>query len=227
MRTTFCLAAALAAATSTTAVAQQSTTGNGAPSGTHYDLNIIGVSHDKNANMNQGAGNVIFVGLGSDDRTVTTNIQLSSGTTFQVLDKNGTDGTASFQLPPDSTNAYTVWARALAKPGGTSNIVTCADTGTAITGTGQVCSTQHEVFLRVKGKSSFRNVTTSLTTITLTITAADLTNPTVLALLTCLGLPTTTTGDITIPLFSSCLNNFLWQYNNQGLKLLQLRFYPT
>ena len=226
MRTTFCLAAVLAAATGTTAVAQQSTTGNGAPSGTHYDLNIIGVSHDKNANMNQASGNVIFVALGANGASVSTNIQLSPGP-FQVLDKNGTDGVASFQLPADSTGAYTVWARALAKPGGQSNIVTCADTGTALTGTGQVCSTQHEVFLRVKGKSTFKNVTTSLTTITLTITAADLLNPTVLALLTCLGLPTTTTGDITIPLFSPCLNNFLWQYNNQGLKLLQLRFYPT
>jgi len=143
MRTTFCLAAVLAAATGTTAVAQQSTTGNGAPSGTHYDLNIIGVSHDKNANMNQASGNVIFVALGANGASVSTNIQLSPGP-FQVLDKNGTDGTASFQLPADSTGAYTVWARALAKPGGQSNIVTCADTGTALTGTGQVCSTQQE-----------------------------------------------------------------------------------
>ena len=39
--------------------------GNGAPSGPHYDLNIIGVPHDKSANMNQGGGNVIFVDLGT------------------------------------------------------------------------------------------------------------------------------------------------------------------
>ncbi len=224
MRTTFCLAAVLAAATGTTAVAQQSTTGNGAPSGTHYDLNIIGVSHNKNVNMNQGAGNVIFVGLGSNDVSVSTNIQLSPGP-FQVLDKNGTDGTASFQLPADSTNAYTVWARALAKPGGQSTMITCADTGTTLTGTGQICSTEHVVSIRLKGKSSFKDVTTALTTITFTITDLTTVNPLTLA---CLGI-TQTTGSITVtvPLFSPCLNNFLWQYNNQGLKLLQLRFYPT
>src|SRR5207244_11495977 len=79
MRTTFCLAAVLAAATGTTAVAQQSTTGNGAPSGTHYDLNIIGVSHDKNANMNQASGHVIFVGLGSNEAPVSTNIKARPG----------------------------------------------------------------------------------------------------------------------------------------------------
>src|SRR5881396_3766932 len=168
MRTTYYLAAALAAATSPIAAAFGQT-GNGAPSGTHYNLNIIGVSHNKNPNMNQAAGNVIFVGLGSGDVTVTSKILLSPGD-FQVLDKNGTDGTAAFQLPQDSTGAYTVWARALAKPGGRSSIYTCADTVNALTGgTGQICSTEHEVFIRAKGKSSFRNVTSALTTITLTI----------------------------------------------------------
>src|SRR5207249_11613171 len=111
MRTTYYLAAALAAATSPIAAAFGQT-GNGAPSGTHYNLNIIGVSHNKNPSMNQAAGNVIFVGLGSGDVTVTSKILLSPGD-FQVLDKNGTDGVASFQLPADSTGAYTVWARAL------------------------------------------------------------------------------------------------------------------
>src|SRR5439155_583967 len=60
MRTTFFLAVALAVATA----ALQAHTGNGAPSGSHYNLNIIGVSHDKNANMDQGSGSVIFVDRG-------------------------------------------------------------------------------------------------------------------------------------------------------------------
>src|SRR5881396_1067924 len=131
MRTTFSLAAALVAATCTT-VAALAQTGNGAPSGSHYNLNIIGVSHEKSVNMDQAAGNVIFVGLGSSGGrngtvTVTSKILLSEGP-FQVLDKNGTDGQASFQLPQDSTGAYTVWARALGKPGGTATLTTCADT---------------------------------------------------------------------------------------------------
>src|SRR2546427_3178982 len=91
MRTTFFLAVALAVATA----ALQAQTGNGAPSGSHYNLNIIGVSHDKNPSMDQGSGNVIFVDLGSKDVTVSTKILLSQSAdagTFQVLDKNGTDG---------------------------------------------------------------------------------------------------------------------------------------
>src|SRR6266571_1238849 len=66
MRFTFHLAAAAAAAltTTTVAAAQKAMTGNGAPSGSHYNLNIIGVSHDKNPNMNgNGSGSVIFVDL--------------------------------------------------------------------------------------------------------------------------------------------------------------------
>ncbi len=93
MRTKFCLAAVFAAATCTTAVAlaQKAQTGNGAPSGSHYNLNIIGVPKFKNQNMDQGSGNVIFVGLGTNLETVTTKILLSQSAdgSFQVLDKNG------------------------------------------------------------------------------------------------------------------------------------------
>src|SRR2546428_13085136 len=121
MRFTFHLAAAVAAAlTATTAAAAQN--GNGAPSGSHYNLNIIGVSHDKNPNMNgNGAGNVIFVDLGTrTGDAVTTKILLSQAAdgVFDGLDKNGTDGEASFALPVPGT--YTAWARPLATPAGQS-----------------------------------------------------------------------------------------------------------
>ena len=97
MRLTFHLAAAVAAAltVTTVAAAQKAMTGNGAPSGSHYNLNIIGVSHDKNPNMNgNGSGNVIFVDLGTrTGDAVTTKILLSQAAdgVFEVLDKNGTD----------------------------------------------------------------------------------------------------------------------------------------
>src|SRR2546428_7281221 len=106
MRFTFHLAAAVAAAlTATTAAAAQN--GNGAPSGSHYNLNIIGVSHDKNPNMNgNGSGNVIFVDLGTrTGDAVTTKILLSQAGdgVVDVIDKNGTDGEASFALPLPGT----------------------------------------------------------------------------------------------------------------------------
>ena len=212
MRFTFHLVAAIAALTATAVAAAQ--TGNGAPSGSHYNLNIIGVSHDKNPNMNgNGSGNVIFVDLGTrTGDAVTTKILLNQAAdgVFEVLDKNGTDGEASFSLPVPGT--YTVWARALGKPGGQSKIATCATFVDPITGEATIlCSTDNEVFVRGTGKSRFRDVTSALTTITLV--------PGSPAQLAC--------GTPSVSLFATCLQDFLWQYDNNGLKLLQVRFYPS
>jgi len=214
MRLRFSLAAAVAAAMTVTAAAaaQKASTGNGAPSGSHFNLNIIGVSHDKSPNMNKGSGDVIFVGLGSSSDAVTTKILLSqtADSEFAVLDKNGTDGEASFALP--LPGSYTVWARALGTPGGQSKIATCATFIDPTTFTSTIlCSTDNQVFVRGKGKSSFRDVTSALTTITLVPGSA--------AELAC--------GTPTVSLFAPCLQDFLWQYDNNGLRLLQVRFYPN
>src|SRR2546425_8416107 len=48
---------------STTGTASVTTKGNGAPSGSHYNLNIIGVPKDKTADMNNNDGHRIFVEL--------------------------------------------------------------------------------------------------------------------------------------------------------------------
>ena len=88
--------------------------GNGAPVGDHYNLNIIGVPKNKTADMSSSLGRRIFVPLAGK-----TKILLSEGD-FQVLDANGTDGSASFQLPSpdadgDGITSYSVFARALGK----------------------------------------------------------------------------------------------------------------
>ncbi len=206
MRTTFYLAAALGAVMCRTAVVAAQT-GNGAPSGPHYNLNIIGVSHDKSPNMAGGSGNVIFVDLGTRNSSVSTKILLSQSAdgVFDVVDKNGTDGEAAFSLP--APGGYTIWARALGKPGGQSTITTCAS-DPSLTGpdAGIICSTQNEVFVRGTGKSSFKNVTTALTRITFSALVGTCTS-------------------LTVSLFDPCLEGFLWQYDNNGLKLLQVRFY--
>ena len=209
MRIALRLAAALAVATPVAIAAQ---TGIGAPSGPHFNLNIIGVSHDKSPNMDKASGDVIFVGLGTRTDGVSTKILLSQSAdgSFDVLDKNGTDGEASFELPVPGT--YTVWARALGKPGGQSKIATCATFIDPTTGAPTLlCSTDNEVFVRGTGKSKFRDVTNALTTITLPIGSP--------AQLAC--------GTPTVSLFATCLQDFLWQYDNNGLKLLQIRFYPN
>jgi len=62
-------------------------TGNGAPSGQHINLNIIGVPNAKNENFDGGNGARIFV-----SRTGQTQFYVHGGTSYQVLDHDGTDG---------------------------------------------------------------------------------------------------------------------------------------
>jgi hypothetical protein len=177
-------------------------TGSGAPSGNHFTLNMIGVSNPKTTDMS-GGGSRIFVPL-----TGSTKILLSEGD-FQVLDANATDGSGAFQLPnPDPTNSgtttYSVFARALGKPGGSSKTTTCASDAT----TGETfCSVFSAVAVRSTGKSRFENVSKELLFV-----FADV------------------DGDGVVDrfnLFNDALQNFFWQYDNNGLRLLQLRFYEV
>lgn len=197
--------------TTTTTSTNTATTGNGALSGSHYNLNIIGVAKEKSANMTGGDGHRIFVSLGGNKPAdpVRSKIMLSQSTdgTFQVLDANGTDGSASFKLPAPGT--YSIWARPVGKPGGQATVTTCATDPVTLE---EVCSTSNEVFIRNTGKSSFRDVTTTLTTIDLDSSLTDV---------------ITACGATTVSLFNPCLEGYLWAYDNNGLRILQLRFYPT
>jgi hypothetical protein len=199
-------------ATQSTEVRSQAAalTGNGAPSGSHYNLNIIGVPKNKTASMTGSNGGRIFVPEYGKCR-----INLSNGD-FMVLDGNCTDGTGAFQLPnPDPTNSgvtsYSVWARALGKPGGSAKANTCADQvivdpTTGVETTTTYCSVYTLSLERQKGKSSFGDVSKYLLYI-----YADL------------------NADGTLeryPLFDPALQGYFWDYDNQGLKLVQLRFYP-
>ena len=187
--------------------------GNGAPSGAHYNLNIIGVDKGKTADMTGNMGHRIFVKLEGK-----TKINLGEGE-FQVLDANGTDRDgASFQLPSDVATTYAVYARPLGKPGTGATMTTCAedpDTGDVF------CSTDRYVAVRDTGKSSFTNVSKELLTLTITVLEAE--NPELYA---CLG---GKVGDVsittTVDLFDACLENYFWEYDNNGLRVLQLRFY--
>jgi hypothetical protein len=177
--------------------------GNGAPSGPHYNLNIVGVPNPKTATMTDTSGHSLFVPLQGK-----CNINLQQGS-FSVLDRNCTDGSAQFQLPnPDPTNSgqtvYSVWARALGKPGGSSSTQTCfVDTTTNET----YCSIYQYVAVRSSGKSKFSDVSQEL----LYVYYCD----------------TTTQKVVRVPLFSSPLYQFYWSYTNDGLKLAQLRFYQV
>ncbi len=163
-------------------------TGNGAPSGTHFNLNVIGVPKGKTADMTGGGR--IFVPLEGNCK-----ISLSLGD-FSVLDANCTDGKAGFQLPnPDPLNSgntqYSVWARALGKPGGKSTTNTCATDPV----TGEVwCSVETLVSVRNTGKSSFTDVSKQLLYIYADINADGVVER--------------------YPLFDSALQDYFWNYDN-------------
>lgn len=175
--------------------------GNGAPNGAHFTLNLIGVPKGKKVDMT-GGGSRMFVPLAGS-----TKINLAEGD-FRVLDANATDGSGSFQLPnPDPENdgvtTYSVFARALGKPGGSSTTTTCASDATGET----FCSVFSAVAVRTSGKQTFQNVSREL-----------------------LYLYADIDGDGTAErfnLFNDALQDFYWQYDNNGLKLLQLRFYEV
>ena len=201
--------------------------GNGAPSGAHYNLNILGKTNCSTDDLTGSNRHTIQVLLNGGQRaedidgTLAVNIDkrnkiylgLAPDGVFQVTDGNACDGNgAEFMLPAPGT--YEIYARALGKPGGEATMTTCA------TGAGEdgilggegaaddeiVCSTENVLLVREKGKSSFTNVTRQLTTIT-----ADLDGD----------------GDTeTVNIFDPALYDYFWNYENRGLRLAQLRFYP-
>jgi hypothetical protein len=197
----------------------QSETGNGAPSGAHYTLNIIGMEKGKNADMN-ATGSAMFVKLDRSGDLVTTKIMLTESTdgSFAITDKDGTDGVSGYTLP--APGAYAVYARAVGTPGGSATVTTCAEgyvDSTDAQIADEVCSTENKVFTH-DGRPKFENVTQELTTIVID----DALEPG--AYLACTG--NETGPDVRVNLFDDCLYNYFWKYDNRGLRILQIRFYP-
>jgi len=176
--------------------------GNGAPSGPHYNLNLIGFSNGDNIKSTNGSGgNVIHVPLSGHCQ-----IDLTEGD-FDVLDNNCTDGSdALFQLPnPDvnntGTSSYSVYAAARGKPLGSATAQTCfTDTTTSTL----YCSIEVLNLSRNFGQNKFDNVTKDL------LYAYACVNGTVKR----------------VPLFADDTQDWYWSYDNNGLRNAQLRFYP-
>ncbi len=177
-------------------------TGNGAPSGTHYNLNLIGLN--KGGSMSESSnGGVIFVPLWGK-----CIIDLRSGSDYKVLVNNCVSGShAQFQLPPPSpgyvttqssfTLAYSVWMRSLS-PKGSSQMTTCYTDNLGAT----YCNTGSLVVISSKqiSQGKFSDVSKELLTV-------------------CVG------GKLQ-PIFGNALYNYFWTYDNYGNHLAQLRFYP-
>ncbi len=218
--------------------------------GAHETLNIIGVQNPKKVDFNQaeaehGYGNTIFVDLNGFSK-----ICLVVGDEFAVLDKNGTDADgATFQMEDpdldayvigdedgaDTTSAYSIYVRPLGSPKDLpyANITTCATILTSELADfldaaavrvlnragyfGGQCSLEQvgsEVTTRVKGKTEFANVTAELTTLVLQVEILDADGFVI------------DTVYVRVPIFDDMLANEYWEYDNHGLKLLQVRIYP-
>ncbi|HUT31672.1 MAG TPA: hypothetical protein VMX13_17920 [Sedimentisphaerales bacterium] len=226
-------------------------TGNGAPKAKLLGkLNIIGVKNPKNENMDNDGGSVIFVDLEGKNK-----IALQEGEDFQVLDKNATDNDgALFELPEpnlspynvtsgagktDTQSAYSVFVRPLGKPGGFATITTCAElldpnfagllSGKFVSTLNKACEWDEalasveqvgqDILTRQTGKSTFTNVTAELLTIVFKVevqTGVD-----------ALGNPITIIEYVRVPIFDDIIQGEYWEYDNDKLKLCQVRFYDV
>jgi len=178
--------------------------GSGAPSGPHYNLNLIGFADSQNTKSGNGPnGDVIFVPLDGHCQ-----IDLTEGS-FDVLDGNCSDGSdALYQLPnPDPTNSgtssYSVFVATRGKPMGSATMKSCFfDTSTST----EFCAVpDYQLSLKRNfGPSTFQNVTKNL-----------------LYVYACVN------GNVTrVPLFADPNDDYYWSYDNNGLRNAQLRFYP-
>lgn len=149
---------------------------------------------------------------------------------FGVIDANATDGDGAILALPDPcagtdpldgcTPTYRVWARARGNTG-SATITTCADeTDTGFDGVDDVWCGSNGITLYAKGGIKAVDVTNNL--LSMTITVNGLTDPELAA---CLGTSLTGAQTLSVGLFDRCFENYFWNYDNNGLKNLELRFY--
>lgn len=210
---------------------------NGAPSGPHYNLNIVGVEKGKTANMTGSDRHTIFVALGAPPAPgndgVETDIWLTRGPDFQVCDGNGflqaykCDGTplgtkvgAVFQLPCNTN---------IGLPG--EDIIPCTEGDTAA----------YEVWARALGSPqgepevTIRTCATDPTTLEVVCSSENVllirnkgqekfenvTNK-----LTSLLVQLDADPQLErVALFAGGFEDWFWKYINKGVRLVQIRFY--
>ena len=190
--------------------------------------------HGKGGNDDQ---NHIYLCNSSNDEGDSTDPRCAAyGNTddFGVIDANATDGDGALLAVPDPcadddsttdcTPGWTVWARALA--GGDATITTCADEDYAYDGNKDTWCGDNEIELEPERGRKATEITDNL--LYMTITVDDALDPELAA---CIdkgndatdGLP----NSYDVYLFDRCFQDYFWNYDNNGLKNLELRFYRS
>jgi hypothetical protein len=186
----------------------------------------------------------------SDDEEVLADYPELEAGSFDILDKNATDSDGAILALPDPNldpyivgekgdadvwSAYSIYIRPLGQPGGWADITTCADLldstfagllpGKLVSvlnregDLGGYCSIEQvgkEITERPKGKSVFTNVTAELLTIVFQVTV-DLDDDGIADETVC----------VRVPIFDDILENEYWEYDNHGLRLLQVWIYDN
>lgn len=209
---------------------------NPCPGDKEYQFNIIGMAKGKTPSMTNNNGHRIFVPLSGktniymtgDTDPNTTGLQC--GNSFNVLDANGTDGSATILVPCDPLSAtnldpnvcFDVYATPLGTPGGNTDVdVVCAfdatcidcniDAGNCATGEIDFSLAGHN------GKPQTQNITqffraTGCIDVGGQIGVCD-------------------TGDIAFRnewIFNIAqLEYYYWDYDNQGNRIVNIRFCDT
>ena len=190
-------------------------------SGPHYNLNIIGVPKDKTVpDMTGSNRHTIFVPLQSGgDVSRQVKVYYLPGSEFRVIDGNATDDDRAMIEVPSSTlgdMCYDVYAFALGKPYGNA-IVQAECTIDDLVGSCTDALLQNSFSVtRIKGKPHKENISD------------------VFRASGCVdvdGSGFCDTGDLE---FSNVwifnvpqLSEYFWDYDNNGLRLMQTRFYET
>jgi hypothetical protein len=222
-----------------------------------FKFNIIGVKHAKDAEMDGDNGKRIFVNLdkpsaiwlkeGETFDILDANGTDKDGATFQ-MPKPGLDPyNLSDPGDADVWSDYSIYIRSLGKPGGWATITTCADlldsnfagllSGKFVSvlnregifgGYASVEQVGKEITERPKGKSIFTNVTAELTTIVFKVEVEVQADEDVNGDGVIDELDTEIIIEyVRVPIFDDILENEYWEYDNHGLKLLQVWIYDN
>jgi hypothetical protein len=171
----------------------------GMPNGAHYNLNLLGKNYCPGDDMKGGNRHTIFVRLRYWDADADPVLGNNKGN-VTTLDK-GKPG----------------------KPGepAEGDIRTCGivDSGTPTDPLDDevVCSTENVILTRATGKPQWRNETQALTTIEYYYNCTDTTEP----------IDVSTCSVTRVNLFDDDFYQYFWDYDNDGLRLVKLRFFPA
>ena len=165
-----------------------------------FMFTLIGVPQGKSVNTK--VSNTLYVPL-----TGNCTINLSVGS-FNISDNNCIDGQAAFALPSVQTKSgnsgYMVYVKTLGKPKGSSATLLCTSD---VTSSNNQCATQSMVLFKNSGRTRLSNVTNTLLTV---------------------YVDTNSDGVFeSYNIFDSAMQNYFWSYDNNGMKVAQLWFYPA